>query len=65
MQLKSLQTTVKTTVLDTFQSEIQSYSEAVKNTSGTASTKSLESAVKSVVAEEDRSKNLIMPGLKE
>ena len=65
VQLQSLQTTVKTTVQDTVQSEIRSYSETVKKTSGTASTKSLKSAVKSVVTEEDRSKNLIVYGLKE
>ena len=60
MQLQSLQTTVKTTVQDTVQSEIRSYSDTVKKTSGTASTKSLKSAVTRVVTEEDRSKNLIV-----
>ena len=64
MQLQSLQTTVKTTGQDTVQSEIRSYSENVKKTSGTACTKSLKSAVKSVVTEEDRSNILIVYGLK-
>ena len=59
-QLKSLQTTVQTTVQSAVNSGIKSYSAAVSSNSGTACSKEeMKSVIKSVVTEEDRSRNLI------
>lgn len=62
-----LQSVVKTTVQNTVQEEIKSYSSVVaENTQTTAFTpESLKRAFQDVVKEEDRSKNLMVFGLKE
>jgi hypothetical protein len=65
-QLHALQTAVVATVEDTVKTEIQSYSEAIKASqpqiisSAAISEDSVKSLVKQVVAEEDRSRNLMM-----
>jgi hypothetical protein len=67
-QLKLLKTAVKETVQTTVESGIQSYSAVVQknSASGTVSnSKTLKKVMKSVAAEGDRSKNLIVFGLKE
>ena len=65
-QLQSLQSKVETTVQNTVQSEIKCYSDAVKKNSGmSCSPETLKMVMKSVVAEEDRSRNLILYGLRE
>jgi len=70
-QLKSVQSTVTDAVKTTVQTEMKSYSEAVGSSSTTSArvhvpdVNTLKSAVKEVVQAEDRSKNLIVFGLKE
>lgn len=66
-QLKSLQTTVEAAVTSTVQTEIRGYSDAVKKGSRATvySKETLKTVLKSVVAEEDRSRNLVVYGLKE
>ena len=66
-QLKSLQATVEAAVTSTVQTEIKGYSAAVKKGSGATvySKETLKTVLKSVVAEEDRSRNLVVYGLKE
>ncbi len=65
-QLKSLQTSVQTTVQSAVKSGFQSYSAAAASNLGTACSKEvIKSAVKSVVIEEDRSRNLILYGVEE
>ena len=67
-QLKLLKTSVEETVQTTVESGIQSYSAAVQQNSaiGTVCNSNiLKKVMKSVAAEEDRSKNLIVFGLKE
>ncbi len=62
-QLKALQSTVQTTVQSTVQTQMKSYSEAVK-TSGPAA-ETFKMAMKDVIKEEDRTKNLMIFGLAE
>ena len=67
-QLKLLKTSVEKTVQTTVESGIQSYSAAVQKNSASdkvCNSSILKKVIKSVAAEEDRSKNLIMFGLKE
>ena len=66
-QFQSLQTTVKSTVQDTMQSEMKSYSSALTEKSPLAiiSPETLKKVVQAVVEEEDRSKNLMLFGLEE
>ncbi len=66
-QLLSLQTTVQKTVQATVQKEVQSYSAVVAqhNTAPAISTDSLKQAVKTAIAEEDRTKNIMIFGLSE
>ena len=66
-QFQSLQTTVKFTVQETMQSEMKSYSSALTEKSPPAiiSPETLKNLVQAVVEEEDRSKNLMLFGLKE
>ena len=66
-QLLSLQTAVQETVQTTVQQEVQSYSAVVsKQSSAPAfSADSLKKAVKSAIAEEDRTKNIMIFGLQE
>ena len=65
-QLKSVQTAVQTTVKDTVQAEIRSYSDVVKKTDSAAFTpETLKKVFKNVVEEEDRSRNLMVFGLEE
>ena len=68
-ELDSVQRTVKTVVENTVQAEIKSYSAAVsKHSPSSASTftaENLKKVVQNVVAEEDRSRNVLIFGLKE
>ena len=68
-ELDSVQRTVKTAVENTVQAEIKSYSAAVsKHSPSSASTftaENLKKVVQNVVAEEDRSRNVLIFGLKE
>ena len=68
-QLNDLKATVVASVEDTVKSELKSYSDAVKTVSSTPGVivdrKTLTSVVQDVVSEEDRSRNIIMFGLKE
>ena len=67
-QLRRLQSAVESTVQNTVQKEIKSYSEVVTNQSSEAGTQiqdSLRKAVKSAIDEDDRSKNLVVFGLDE
>ena len=68
-QLKSLQSTVVTTVQATVQKEFKSYSDVVASntsTSGPVCTQeSRKKAVKTAIKKEDRSKNLMVFGLGE
>ena len=66
-QFLFLQTTVKSTVQETMQSEMKSYSSALTEKSPPAiiSPETLKKVVQAVVEEEDRSKNLVLFGLKE
>ena len=68
-QLQTLQTTVQSTVQATVQEEIKTYSQAVQsNPSSVApvfTPDSLKKVVKSAIMEEDRSRNVIVFGLKE
>ena len=66
-QFQSLQTTAKFTVQETMQSEMKSYSSALTENSPPAiiSPETLKNLVQAVVEEEDRSKNLMLFGLKE
>ena len=70
-QLTELKTTVVTSVEDTVKTELKSYSEAVNQSSNRLNAgtlydqKMLKSVVKDVVAEEDRSRNLMLFGLEE
>ncbi len=66
-QLSSVQATVQSTVQDTVQAGMKSYSQAitttVQNTAITA--KNLKKVVQDVVAQEDRTRNVMIFGLKE
>ena len=62
-QLKTLQSTVQTTVQNTVQTQMKSYSEAV-TTSGPAA-ETFKVAIKDVIKDEDRTKNLMVFGLAE
>ena len=64
-QLLSLQSAVQETVQTTVQQEVQSYSAAVSKHSSatTISADSLKQAVKSAIAEEDKTKNIMVFGL--
>ena len=68
-QLVKLKTAVESTVQNTVQKEIKSYSEAVGNQSkqmgASEVQESVKKAVKSAIQEDDRSKNLIIFGLAE
>ena len=66
-QLKSLQSTVEETVQSTVQTEIRCYSDAVKKGSGGTvySKETLKSVMKSVAAEDERSRNVMVFGLGE
>ena len=66
-QFRSLQTSVKSTVQNTMQSEMKSYSSvlAEKPTPSIISPEALKRVVQAVVEEEDRSKNIMLFGLKE
>ena len=67
-QLELLKTSVEETVQTTVESGIQSYSAAVQQNSASGkvcNSNILKKVMKSVAAEEDRSKNLIVFGLKE
>ena len=66
-QLELLKTSVEETVQTTVESGIQSYSAAVQQNSASGkvcNSNTLKKVIKSVAAEEDRSKNLIVFGLK-
>ena len=67
-QLSNLKITVVSSVEDTVKSELKSYSAAVQESKSTASVidrKVLKTVVKDVVAEEDRTRNLMIFGLRE
>ena len=68
-QLQSLQTAVKTTVHNTVQEEIRTYSNVVSEKTRTPAPaftpETLKRAFKDVVEEEDRSRNLMVFGLRE
>ncbi len=69
-QLKTLQTAVQETVQETVQSQIESFSDIVKKnrevgSGSSCSVEKIKHVMKSVVEEEDRSKNLIVYGLAE
>ena len=67
-QLQSLQTTVQSTVKDTMQSEIKSYSSVLTagpTPAAVISPDALKKVVQAVVEEEDRSRNVILFGLSE
>jgi hypothetical protein len=66
-QLESVQTTVKSAVQDTVQAEIKLYSQAVLKASPntTITEESLKKVVQKAVSEEDRSRNVLIFGLKE
>ena len=69
-QLNDLRASVVTSVEDTVKAEFQSYSDIVKQSSSSAAgtlldQKTLKTVVKDVVAEEDRSRNLMIFGLTE
>ena len=65
-QLKSLQTAVQTTVQDTVQTQMRSYGDVLKTPGPTAIiAATFRKVVKDVIKDEDRSKNLIVFGLKE
>ncbi len=66
-QLLSLQTTLQKTVQATVQKEVQSYSAVVaqNNTAPAISADSLKQAVKTAIAEDDRTKNIMIFGLGE
>ena len=56
---------MKNVVQETVQTEIKSYSEAVQKTSPALTLKSVKTAVKQAKAEEDRSRSVIVYGLRE
>ena len=66
-QLVSLQSDIKTTVQDTVETEIRSYSSVVTSAppSSPLCENNLKTAVRTAIEEEDRSKNLVIYGLKE
>ena len=69
-QLTDIKTTVVASVEDTVKTELKTYSEAVKDSCSTSSRtvydqETLKCVVKDVVAEEDRSRNLVIFGLTE
>ena len=67
-QLESLHSAVETTVQTTMKKEIKQYSDVVKmqsQPSPTLTSQSLKKVVKSALVEDDRSKNLMVFGLKE
>ena len=69
-QLNDLKASVVTSVEDTVKAEFQSYSDIVKQSSSSVAgtlldQKTLKTVVKDVVAEEDRSRNLMIFGLAE
>ena len=65
--LKTLQTTVTSTVQNTVQHEIRSYSEAVMSAPAktTLCEDNLKTVVRNAIEDEDRSRNLIIHGMKE
>lgn len=63
-QLKSVERTVKSSVQETVKAEFQTYSSAVQK-GQSVSPANLKSVVKEVVEEEDRSRNIMVFGLKE
>ncbi len=67
IQLKTLRDTVGSTVQETVKSQIESFSDIVKKNSETDSctVNEMKKVMKNVVAEEDRSKNVIVYGLEE
>ncbi len=70
-QLKAMQSTVQSTVQETVHAEIKSYSKALTDNvsasahTSTFSAKNLKSVVRDIVDQEDRSRNLMIFGLKE
>ena len=68
-ELDSVQRTVKTTVENTVQAEFQSYSAVVSKYSPSSAPiftpENLKNVVRNVVSEEDRSRNVLIFGLKE
>ncbi len=67
-QLSAFQTAVVTSVEDTVKTELKSYAHAAQsssNTSAAFSQETLKSVVKHVVAEEDRSRNVMVFGMPE
>ena len=64
-QLKSVRSVVESAVQDSVKTEIQSYSEAVKKTTPVMTMKSVKTAVKQANVEEDRSRSIMVFGLKE
>ena len=66
-QLQSVQTAVETTVQTTMKNEMRQYSDVVgkQQSSPTLTQQTLKKAVKSAIVEEDRSKNIMIFGLKE
>ncbi len=68
-QLKAVQRTVQSTVQETVHAEIKSYSDVLKENvtvqNTTFSPSNLKQVVKDVVDQEDRSRNIMILGLKE
>ena len=66
-ELKTLQSTVTSTVQNTMQHEIRSYSEAVMSALAktTLCEDNLKSVVRNAIEDEDRSRNLMIHGMKE
>ncbi len=68
-QLKAVQSTVQSTVQETVHAEIKSYSKALTNNvtaqNSTFAANNLKKVVRDVVDQEDRSRNLMIFGLKE
>ena len=64
-QLESVHSTVKTAVQNTVQAEMKSYSQAVSTTAPVLTEESLKKVVQNAVSEEDRSRNVLIFGLKE
>ena len=64
-QLESVHSTVKTTVQDTVQAGIITYSQAVSKAAPVLTEESLKKVVQNVVSEEDRTKNVLIFGFEE
>jgi hypothetical protein len=66
-QLKNLQSAVQSTVQDTVQAEMRCYTDVVKNVSGSSSIspEALKKVVQTAIVDDDRSRNLLVFGLKE